>query len=234
MEIVSGFLVGIMGSVHCAGMCGPIALALPTGGKTGWPRLAGRVAYNGGRILTYAFLGLLVGAAGQGIALLGYQQALSISLGAVLIVTSLAPAAVRRFLPRVPGGRAFQLMVSDRLGALLRRRTVSSLFLIRVLNGLVPGGFVVAGLAGAATTGTEAGGAMFMAGFGTGTVPVMLGLSMAGYRLPAVFRARIVSLLPWFGVLLGVLLIVRGLGLGIPYLSPVPPSPDAPPGQLCH
>ncbi|MBP1679210.1 MAG: hypothetical protein H6Q29_1121 [Bacteroidetes bacterium] len=52
MEIVSGFFVGIMGSVHCAGMCGPIALALPAGGKTAWPLLAGRLTYNGGRIVT--------------------------------------------------------------------------------------------------------------------------------------------------------------------------------------
>jgi hypothetical protein len=234
MEIVSGFLVGIMGSVHCAGMCGPIALALPTGGKTAWPLLAGRLTYNGGRIVTYALLGLVVGAIGRGIGLLGYQQALSIVLGAFLIITSLVPAAARRFLPRVPGAEAMQRRVTDALGSLFRRRSLSALFLVGVLNGFLPCGFVVAALAGAATTGSEAGGAMFMAGFGTGTVPVMLGLSLAGYRLPNAFRATLVALLPWLGVLLGVLLIVRGLGLGIPYLSPAAPSPAAPHGGSCH
>jgi len=234
MEIVSGFLVGIMGSVHCAGMCGPIALALPAGGKAGWPLLAGRLTYNGGRIVTYALLGLLVGAIGRGIALLGYQQALSIVLGAFLIITSLAPAAARRFLPRVPGADAMQRRVTDALGSLFRRRSLTSLFLVGVLNGFLPCGFVVAALAGAATTGSEAGGAMFMSGFGMGTVPIMLGLSLAGYRLPNAFRAKLVALLPWFGVLLGVLLIVRGLGLGIPYLSPAAPSAAAPHSGSCH
>lgn len=234
MDLVSGFLVGIMGSVHCAGMCGPIALALPTGGKTGWPLLAGRLTYNGGRIVTYALLGLLVGAVGRGIALLGYQQALSIVLGVLLILTSLAPAAARRFLPRVPGADAVQRRVSDALGALFRRRSVASLFLVGVLNGFLPCGFVVAALAGAATTGSESGGALFMTGFGAGTVPIMLGLSLAGYRLPHAFRTKLMAMLPWFGVVLGVLLIVRGLGLGIPYLSPAVPSPAAPRGGSCH
>jgi hypothetical protein len=234
MEIISGFLVGIMGSVHCAGMCGPIALALPTGGRTGWALLSGRLTYNGGRIVTYAFLGLLVGALGRGVALLGYQQALSIALGAMLILTSIAPAAARRILPRVPGADAVQRKVSGALGSLFSRRSLTSLFLVGVLNGFLPCGFVVAGLAGAATTGSEAGGALFMSGFGAGTVPVMLGLSMAGYRLPGGLRAKLVSLLPWFGVVLGALLIVRGLGLGIPYLSPAAPSSAAPHGGSCH
>jgi sulfite exporter TauE/SafE len=234
MEIVSGFLVGIMGSAHCAGMCGPIALALPTGGKTGWPLLAGRVMYNAGRIVTYALLGLIVGAIGKGVALLGYQQALSIALGVLLILSSLAPAAARRFLPRLPWAGAVQSRVSDALGSLFRRRSVAALFLAGVLNGFLPCGFVVAGLAGAATTGSEAAGALFMSGFGAGTVPIMLGLSLAGYRLPAGFRTRLVAALPWFGVLLGVLLIVRGLGLGIPYLSPAAPSAATPHGGACH
>jgi sulfite exporter TauE/SafE len=234
MEIVSGFLVGIMGSVHCAGMCGPIALALPMGGKAGWHLLGGRLTYNGGRIVTYALLGFLVGAIGRGIAVLGYQQTLSIVLGALLIGTSIAPSAIRSVLPRVPGADAFQRRVSGTLSSLFRRRSVAALFLVGVLNGFLPCGFVVAALAGAATTGSEAGGAMFMAGFGAGTVPIMLALSMAGYTLPGPFRARLVALLPWFGVVLGILLIVRGLGLGIPFLSPAAPVPAAPHGSSCH
>lgn len=234
MEIVSGFLVGIMGSVHCAGMCGPIALALPSGGRSGWPLVAGRLMYNVGRIVTYALFGLIVGGIGRGIALLGYQQALSIVLGIFLILTSVAPLGVRRFLPRVPGADAVQARVSGALGSIFRRRSAASLFLVGVLNGLLPCGFVVAALAGAATTGSEAGGAMFMAGFGAGTVPIMLGLSLAGYKLPGEFRAKLVALLPWFGVLLGVLLIVRGLGLGLPFLSPAPSTPTAAHGDSCH
>jgi hypothetical protein len=234
MEIVSGLLVGLMGSVHCAGMCGPLALALPTGGKRGWSLLAGRLSYNAGRIVTYALLGLVVGAVGRGIALLGYQQTLSIVLGAALVLTSLAPAAVRRVLPRVPGAGAAQSRISNALGMLFRRRSSASLFLVGILNGFLPCGFVVAALAGAATSGSEAAGAMFMAGFGAGTVPIMLGLSMAGYRLPGGFRTKLVALLPWFGVLLGLLLIVRGLGLGIPYLSPAAPGPSAEGMDCCH
>jgi uncharacterized protein len=150
------------------------------------------------------------------------------------MLSSIAPAAVRHFLPRVPGADALQRGVTDTLGSLFRRRSLASLFLVGVLNGFLPCGFVVTALAGAATTGSEAGGAVFMAAFGAGTVPIMLALSLAGYRMPNAFRAKLVAMLPWFGVLLGALLIVRGLGLGIPYLSPAAPSPAALHGGCCE
>ena len=129
MEIVSGFLVGIMGSVHCAGMCGPIALALPSGGRSGWPLVAGRLMYNVGRIVTYALFGLIVGGIGRGIALLGYQQALSIVLGIFLILTSLAPLGGAPLPPaRTRSGRRAGTRVGSARFALpapIRRRRCS-------------------------------------------------------------------------------------------------------------
>lgn len=231
MDVISGFLVGFLGSVHCAGMCGPIALALPGGGRVGWELVVGRLVYNAGRVATYAALGVVVGAIGQRIALIGYQQALSVALGILLVLTALMPSLLRRALPEVPGAGRFQQLVKEMLGSLFKNRSTASMFLIGVLNGFLPCGFVVAALAGAATAGSAVGGALFMAGFGAGTIPIMLGLSLAGYRLPAPVRARLVSLLPLFGVLLGLLLIVRGLGLGIPYLSPAAVAPH---GGSCH
>src|SRR5690349_15121201 len=81
----SAFLLGLLGSFHCAGMCGPIALALPLDQSSRMKIVAGRMMYNGGRILTYMMLGVIAGLIGHGIAYAGFQKTLSISAGLLML-----------------------------------------------------------------------------------------------------------------------------------------------------
>lgn len=216
MELATAFLLGLLGSLHCAGMCGPLALALPPTGHTSRTLLLGRFAYNGGRIVTYMLLGVLFGSLGQGLAWAGWQRWLSIAAGVAILIGALASTKVVLGLPAI----AAVGKLKSAFGWLLKQRTVGSVFLLGTLNGLLPCGLVYAACAGATATGSVAVGALFMGAFGLGTVPMMLGLSLAGPRLQAGLRFKLQRLIPVGLTIVGVLLVLRGLELGIPYVSP--------------
>src|SRR5476651_1937523 len=80
------FFIGLFGSVHCVGMCGPLALAVPSLQTKGWLIVADKVSYNIGRVVTYSILGLLLGFLGKQLWLLGLQQAVSIISGLLIIM----------------------------------------------------------------------------------------------------------------------------------------------------
>jgi sulfite exporter TauE/SafE len=224
MELWTAFLLGLVGSAHCAGMCGPLALALPPTGHTRARLLAGRVLYNAGRLITYAALGVIFGLAGQSLALAGFQRWISVTAGVLLLASLLISSRFPLAQPAVNAvgwlKSAFRLVLQD--------RSLASVFLLGLLNGLLPCGLVYAAAAGATATGQVADGALAMMAFGLGTVPMMLGLSLAGPRLHLAFRFRLQRLVPVSLVVVGTLLVLRGLALGIPYLSP------APSGGGCH
>ena len=88
-------MTGLVGSLHCIGMCGPIAIALPLGNKSPLARFAGSFVYNLGRVLTYAMLGAIFGLLGKGIEMAGFQQWASILLGSAMILSIVAPAIFR-------------------------------------------------------------------------------------------------------------------------------------------
>lgn len=220
MDLVSGFVVGILGSLHCAGMCGPIALALPAGVSRNMHFIGGRLLYNLGRVVTYVILGAIVGSVGGVIAIAGMQQMLSISIGCVMLAVVFLPSLVRGFSPGSSVVQNLQIRVRQRLGALFARRTIPSLFVIGVMNGFLPCGFLYVALAGAATLGGTIHGAMFLAGFGGGTLPLMLALSLLGRKIQDLARERMGGFVRLFMALLAVLFILRGLNLGIPFVSP--------------
>jgi sulfite exporter TauE/SafE len=216
MIIWTAFLLGLVGSLHCAGMCGPLALALPVTGRGRATFLAGRAVYNLGRIVTYGVLGALFGLAGQTFALAGLQRWVSLAAGIIILIALIASS---RLALAVPAVKAVAWLKSG-LGSLLRRRGLSSLFLVGALNGLLPCGLVYVAGAGAATSGGLLTGIEFMVAFGLGTVPMMLGLAVIGNTLRPARRFKLQKLIPICAALVGVLLILRGLALGIPYLSP--------------
>ena len=220
MDLLSGFLVGILGSVHCAGMCGPLALALPVPGGGTLTYVYGRVLYNAGRVLTYAVLGALAGLVGRTLVLAGAQQTVSLILGVLILLSVLVPLALRSLLPSFTLPARFSTYVQAKLAGLMKRSSSLALFLIGVLNGLLPCGFVYVALAAAITTGEVYRGVLFMAGFGLGTGPMMLAIALAGKHIQAGIRRRLVALVPVFTAVLAVLIILRGLNLGIPYISP--------------
>ena len=228
MELWTAFLLGFVGSAHCAGMCGPLALALPDGGVR--PTfIAGRVLYNFGRITIYALMGAAFGLLGQGFALAGLQRWVSLVIGAAILIGLIVSP---RFANVVPVVR-FVGWLKSALGGLLRRRALPSLFGIGLLNGLLPCGLVYVACAGATTTGTVLTGAQYMIAFGFGTVPMMLAISLAGTKLQFALRFRVQRLIPVSLALVGLLLLLRGMALGIPYVSPkLPAAPAA--TSRCH
>jgi hypothetical protein len=216
MEIWSAFLLGFAGSLHCAGMCGPLALALPMAGRSGAGFLAGRLAYNAGRVVTYCLLGGVFGLLGKLLLLAGVQRWVSIALGVLLLV---GLAASRRWERWLPVARLVNPLKA-RMAPLLRQPTFTALGVLGLLNGLLPCGLVYVAGAGAVATGHLATGVAYMAVFGLGTVPMMLAMSLSGKLLSAPLRHRLRSLVPISIALVAALLVLRGLGLGIPYLSP--------------
>ena len=218
--LLSALVLGIMGSFHCAGMCGPIAVALPLHGNTVLQKFFGGTLYNIGRTLTYGIMGALFGMLGQGIQLLGFQQKVSVIMGALMIISVLFPAFFRN--QNNLEKRWFSVVgkLKKSIGKLFTVRSFSSLFFIGLLNGLLPCGLVYIAIAGAIGTGNSAQGTLYMILFGLGTIPMMLGISVAGNMMGLALRNKINKLIPVLVVVVGLLFILRGLDLGIPYLSP--------------
>jgi hypothetical protein len=212
----TAFLLGLAGSLHCAGMCGPLALALPATGSGPVGFFAGRLAYNLGRVTTYTVIGVILGLVGHSLALAGVQRWVSMASGAAILAgvflthrasgAGLAAAGVRR--------------LKNAFATVLRRRSLSSLWTLGLLNGLLPCGMVYAAGAGAVAAGSWGSGIAYMALFGAGTLPVMLGISLSGCAVPATLRIRLQQWVPVSAAAVGLLLILRGMALGIPYLSP--------------
>lgn len=219
IELAAALMIGLAGSLHCVGMCGPLALALPRSRGNRMTQLAGRLAYNLGRAVTYAAMGALFGLAGQSLLLAGWQRALSLAVGILILAYVLLRATGRRWSPDVLlAGALYPLQKA--LARLLHQPGLGSLGLIGLLNGLLPCGLVYVALAGAAATGSAARGALFMAVFGLGTVPLMLAVSLVGPALHSALRGKMQRAVPLSLAVLAMLFILRGLELGIPYVSP--------------
>ncbi|MEO5643720.1 MAG: sulfite exporter TauE/SafE family protein [Bacteroidia bacterium] len=219
MFAVAALLLGLLGSVHCIGMCGPIALALPLRREKTRSLFGGIFIYNFGRAFTYALLGALSGLAGNAVKWAAGQQTLSIITGILILLTLFAGMFRKRMKISSPLSKCFSV-IRNALGKLFRRHRPDALLLIGLLNGLLPCGLVYAALAGAAATGSPLNGAIFMFVFGIGTMPVMFFLSYAGTKIGPRVREKMRKAVPVFVGIMAVLLIVRGLGLGIPYVSP--------------
>jgi len=216
MLLFTAFLLGLGSSLHCVGMCGAIALALPHGRTDKAAFFMGRLSYNLGRTTTYAALGLVSGLFGYTLSLSGGQQGLSVVLGLLLIASTVFSLRLTR-LRRVEQALSTPARL---LGKHLRPGARSSLFGIGLLNGFLPCGMVYVALAGATVTGNALQGALYMALFGLGTIPLMLATSLLGrYALPSL-RKHVQPVSVALSLFFAAALIVRGLNLGIPFLSP--------------
>jgi sulfite exporter TauE/SafE len=220
MFLWTAFIVGLVGSAHCAGMCGPIALALPLKSDNWFTRVSGGLVYNVGRIITYMLLGAIFGMLGKGLHMAGFQLWASIVIGILMIVMVVVPLIFKKMpsLSNVFEGYSARLLGGFR--NMFRKGGTFSLFGIGLLNGILPCGLVYVAVAGAINTGDVFLAMLYMALFGAGTIPVMLAVSMAGTMISLKLRIFVNKLSPYVIVLLGVLFILRGLSLGIPYISP--------------
>ncbi|MCB0750548.1 MAG: sulfite exporter TauE/SafE family protein [Ignavibacteriae bacterium] len=220
VSIWGGFVIGFLGSFHCVGMCGPIALALPIGKGSNLQLVLSRILYNLGRVVTYAFFGAIFGLFGKGIALAGLQRYASIALGVSILVYYLIPSKYKGKLSITKPYQVLSGFVKKSFKKLTKSGSPQSLFIFGIINGFLPCGFVYVALAGAITTGDFISGAAFMALFGLGTVPIMFATSLVGKFVSGGLRTRINKLIPVFAIILAIIFILRGLSLGIPFLSP--------------
>jgi sulfite exporter TauE/SafE len=209
MIFLTAFLTGLFGSFHCAGMCGPIALSLPVHHLNFQGRTIGILLYNVGRALTYSILGGFLGALGMGVIIAGYQQALSISLGIVLLFSATFPFWKNNGFFNVSFPRISHWLKA-RFSYLLKKKSFAALFAIGIINGLLPCGLVYLALAGAIASGDILLGALFMAVFGLGTLPAMFGVTLFS-SLSMAFRKRLQNLAPVLAGLMACLLILLPL-----------------------
>lgn len=218
--LLSAFVLGLMGSFHCAGMCGPIAIALPLHGNTVPQKIFGGTLYNVGRTITYGIMGALFGLLGQGMEMIGFQQKISVIMGVLMIISVLFPALFKNQYSMDKSMFSFVGKLKKSIGKMFSIRSFSSLFFIGMLNGLLPCGLVYMAIAGAIGTGNAGQGTLYMILFGLGTIPMLLTISLAGNVMSQTIRKKINKLIPVLVVIVGLLFILRGLSLGIPFLSP--------------
>lgn len=215
--LAMGLMMGLFSSAHCVGMCGPLVLALPLQPSKPYRQAIQLLLYAAGRIFAYLLLGMLFGLLGQQIQMAGWQQGLSIGLGILMIATVL--------LPQWKGFQTISLNPLFRplhmaLTRQFKKGKSGNLAFMGFLNGFLPCGMVYMAIAGALVLGdlTQAG--FFMAGFGLGTVPALFALAWMANSFSFKWHAGLQRVLPVVTLVLGVLFILRGLGLGIPLLSP--------------
>lgn len=219
--LITAFVLGAAGSAHCIGMCGPIALAVPSPDNSFGSRLRSTLLLNSGRLATYALLGAAIGTFGHGLRLAGLQQMASIVAGTLLLLSVLVPGLLQRFSPAGKLSLGIGRLRSA-LARNLKRTAPEALFLTGALNGLLPCGLLYAALLGASTGADAWQGAGFMLLFGLGTWPALIALRLSTGMIGASTCAGLRRASPILISTLAVLMILRGMELGIPYVSPGP------------
>lgn len=218
--LYTAFILGLISSFHCIGMCGPIAMMLPVDRNNQAKKTSQIITYHIGRLSAYAVIGLIFGLLGKGLFLAGIQQKLSIFIGVAMIAVILIPEKVfARYNFSKP---VFRLIskIKTSLGKQFKNKSYKSLFTIGLLNGFLPCGMVYVALFGALALQSEVLGVLYMVLFGIGTIPLMSSVVYLNTFLTAAVRNKIQKITPYIAVIIGILFIFRGLGLGIPYVSP--------------
>lgn len=219
--ILPALLLGFLGSFHCVGMCGPIALSLPVQHLNGIQKVLGILFYNFGRVITYAFLGFIFGIIGKTFAFFGTQQLLSIVLGLLLVLAAIFAIFHKRLFKNPKWQAGWNKLITQKMLPFFKKKNPFFLIILGLLNGLLPCGLVYLAIAGAVSFSSATDAALFMASFGLGTLPAMAALSFAGGIMSLSLRNKVKKLTPYIMGLMGLLLVLRGLNLNIPYLSPV-------------
>lgn len=217
----TAFLIGLFGSFHCVGMCGPIAMALPVRQGNIYSLLINRMLYNLGRAITYSLIGIVFGLIGEGFSLAGSQRFVSIGAGVLILLMVLLPPRITQKFYLLKPAYDFTNFLKKKFGPLFRSKSQFATFFIGILNGFLPCGLVYIALAGAVASGSAINGMLYMFMFGLGTIPMLFAISVAGNFISINLRRKVNRVvIPVFMVVLGTLFILRGMNLGIPYISP--------------
>lgn len=232
--IIAGFVLGLLGSFHCVGMCGPIAFMLPVDRTNSYKKAGQILLYHVGRLLSYATIGFVFGLLGKSLYIFGIQQKLSIAIGVLMIVVILIP--YKTFSKYNFSKPVFKVIskVKSGLGKQFKKKTLDTFFTIGFLNGFLPCGLVYMAVFGAIASGSMLEGSLYMLFFGLGTIPLMTTAIYIGKFLNTSIKQRIQKAIPVFVIIIGMLFILRGLGLGIPYISPAPNAGMVTNMMNCH
>lgn len=218
--IISALGLGFATGFHCVGMCGPIALSMGLTKSQALKFQLHNFSYNLGRILMYAFLGAVLGLIGQGFEMAGIQKPLTIAVGGLMMIMAFFSFGGKDFATKIPFVGTILFLIKKNLGRFLQRQNISGRFITGMLNGLLPCGMVYVALTASLASGGVWQGALYMFLFGVGTFPFMFAVVLFGGLLTQNFRNKVLRLMPVLMLILGGLFIIRGLQLGIPYLSP--------------
>ena len=230
----SGLILGLLGSFHCVGMCGPIAFLLPVDRSHSIKKITQTSIYHFGRLLAYGLLGALFGFIGKGFYLFGLQQQLSIIIGILMIVLVIIPVkTLNKHRLTSPIYKIISSIKSS-LGQALKRKTNDTFLTIGFLNGFLPCGLVYMAVFASLAMQSVAESSIYMILFGLGTIPLMTTAIYIGKFLNNIVKQRIQKAIPIFVIVIGLLFVFRGLGLGIPYLSPAPVTEIAEGAINCH
>ncbi len=219
MNLLAAFALGLLGSIHCVGMCGPLVLAIPTNATSRWKFILERVIFNFGKAITYGIMGAGLGLAGRGF-LMNFQQDVSIILGAIILLTIAIPIGFKAKLEKFSPLNYLYSFVKVKFSILIHKRGKIALFSLGVLNGFLPCGLVYTALIGATAVADVRQSAMFMIVFGLGTSPALIAVAIAGKLISMKYRSLLTRAIPIMSIALAIILILRGMNLGIPLLSP--------------
>lgn len=230
----SAIIFGLLGSFHCIGMCGPIAFMLPVDRSNSTRKVVQIITYHLGRIIAYALIGLVFGLIGKSLYIFGIQQQLSIAIGVLMIIVVLVPTQIfNRFNLSKPLYKIISKLKSA-LGQALKKKSIDTFLTIGFLNGFLPCGLVYMAVFASLATGNALQSSLYMVLFGIGTIPLMTSAVYLGKFLNTTIKQRITNSIPVFVIVIGLLFILRGLGLGIPYISPAPITEMASGMLNCH
>jgi hypothetical protein len=214
------FTAGVLGSMHCLGMCGGFPIAISSVPKKCRIRKASNhLLYNIGRVFTYTFLGMLVGYLGLRVEKLGTflsgQVILSSLAGIFMIYFGLQIAGLIGE-KNIPGFTPFYNLLKKIMVTFLNQGKISGSFYLGIFNGFLPCPLVYGFLLAAAASGSPIKGALVMLSFGLGTIPTMLSLGGLGEFITPKFKARLSRFPGYLVLIFGLITLARGI---LPYIS---------------
>lgn len=226
--------MGILGSLHCIGMCGPLSLMHIAGKKnsSNFSLYTHALSYQMGRSLSYAMLGLIFGLVGSAFAWVGLQKVISVSLGIALILLAIFSSAR---LAKIESLGVFKTWNRWLMGLMQKyggQWGNKNSWIAGSINGLVPCGLVYFALASSMATENALEGAIFMWIFGMGTLPAMAAFTILGNRLRNKIKLSYQYILPVLAICSGVILIWRGLEINVPENLSLLLSMKDP--EMCH
>jgi uncharacterized protein len=212
------FTLGIFGSLHCIGMCGPLAIAVFNSKDPGTSQKTyfSSLYYNIGRTVSYTFLGIIFGLLGSLAMIAGMQRGLSVFAGTVLLLIFIFSLNPDQIIGKITFLSRFYKKIISRLHFYLTKIKTVSYFNFGIINGFLPCGLVYLALAGALSLGNVWGSAGFMMFFGLGTIPAMAALLLFQGKIGDKLRWSLRRLYPLISLFLGIYLIYRGLFSTLP------------------